>query len=441
MPSAPGTVSGGTYRDDGRMIDPRLQAVLDDAVRPTRGEDETAPVSRPELSAVFSDTALAEITDAIGVTPRIGPDGTLTVSPALRRVMDAVVPRHYLADVPGPEQAPEGPYRNIGEGLTAQAITPPVTGTSPWFTTGHWHWLSAKGYVRPMPAELGIHFPHLFLSEAQIVHDLKEWAALDRHGALTAEADAMFGAVTGSATLTLYGTVLLYAHRRREPVTLPAELQEFGVAAAVRDVPRVTFAVGLTDDEVVTALVNNDTVVFNRRWRRSGLDDDAAVALRELLDPVHDWAPYPLDAPVTLAGEVVEELATGETTAGIIDSEPGDEASEEERAADRERREKVGGGVRSVLRGAHLPKPATEAIAAIATATTDAMAQVTVKTAEVDVPRGEPAALALAFLRGRGVVASYPSWSGTRLFITYVTGNEPGIATGISALRRVASGG
>jgi hypothetical protein len=263
---------------------------------------------------------------------------------------------------------------------------------------------------------------------------------LNYRGEITDEAKAMFGAVSGDADLTLYGTVLLYAHRR-EPVKLPAELEELGLAAAVRNVPRVTFAIGLTDREVVTALVNNSTVVFNRRHRRGEIVADAAETLRGLLDPGGDWAPYPMSGPVTLPGEVVERLATGEDTAGLIDDEPGEDAPDAEKAADAERRERVGKGVRSVLRSSRIPSGAAEDVAGIATATTDALAQVTLHDRSVDVSRGEPAALALAFLRGRGVVASYPSGSGPTRTITYVSGNTTGIRTGIAALRRVVIGG
>lgn len=386
------------------MIDPRLQAALDAAS--TSLNDH-----RPDLSAAATTAVSAQVS--------LDPAG---------------------ADVPGPDAAPDGPYRNVSEWLSVDS-TPaaPAAHASPWFTVSHWHWLAAKGHVRQIPVELGLTFPHLFLSEGQIANDLTAWEALDGRGEITEEAAAMFAAVSGAAELTLYGTVLLYAYRR-EPVELPAELKEFGLEAAVRNVPRVTFSIGVTEREVVTVLVNNGTVIFDRRRRRGDAAAEAAQGLRKLLDPADDWKPYPLPTTITLPGEAVDALATSENTAGVIDSEPGEDATDDEKTADIERRERVRKGVRRVLVTAKVPADASAAIADIATATTDALAQVTVRTNTVDVPRGEPSALAIAFLRGKGVVASYPAGTGRFRRVTYVPGTVSGIATGIAALRRVAEG-
>lgn len=352
----------------------------------------------------------------------------------------AALRARMAAEVPGRDKAPAGPHRLIGDWLSADAASAaPVTATSPWPTTSHWHWLAAKGYVRQMPLQLGVTLPHLFLSEEQIVHDLRAWSALDSRGGITGEAEAMFGAVTGHAELTLYGTVLLYAHRRA-PVEVPAELAQLGLQAAVRNVPRVTFGVGVAEREVVTVLVNNDTLVFARRWRRTETVTDAADALLGLLDPDGRWSPYQMPGPVTIPAGTAHELAAGEDTAGVIDTEPGEDATEAERAADLKRRERVGKGTRAALRAARVPARAVDALVGIATATTDAIAQVTVHDGAVDVPRGEPSALAVAFLRGRGVVASYPNGSGPLRTITYTPADAAGIRSGIAALRRVAGG-
>lgn len=377
--------------------------------------------------AAEQDPRMAPIAEAASSEIRIGPDGTITASPALRTAMRALVP--------GRDKAPSGANRVIGGWLTADATTAaPVTETSTYFTLSHWHWLAAMNLVRAIPADLGPTYPHLFISEAQIIHDLKAWSALDEHGKLTTEAEAMFGAVTGHAELTLYGTVLLYA-QRRDPVKLPEMLKEFGLEAAVRDVPRVTFAIGITDREVVTALVNNTTVVFTRRLRRDEDTADAAAAVLELLDPDNQWPPYPLATPIVLPGELVDQLATGKDTGLLIDTEPGEDATEEEQDKDAAKRDKVRNSVRSVLGAAKTPAAAAEAIAEIASSTTHALAQITVRTSEVDVSRTDPGALAVVFLRDRGAVASYPSGTGQFRRITYVAANAPGITTGISVLR------
>ena len=413
------------------MIDPRLADVLAESGSPA--PTETAPST---LDTLVTGPAPATPTAGSVRTPTVPIGSTGGANTALQAALRA----QMQAAVPGRDKAPEGEHRLIGGWLTAStAESAPVTGTSPWFTVSHWHWLAAKGMVPQMPYELGPTLPYLFTSESQIVHDLSEWSALDSRGEITAEAAAMFAAVTGDATLTLYGTVLLYA-QRREPVEIPFELREFGLEAAVRNVPRVTFAIGLTDQEVVTALVNNSTVVFSRRHRRSELVPDAAGALQGLLDPAGAWTPYPMTGAVTLAADAVEALATGPDTAGVIDEEPGEDATDTERAADAERRKTIDKAVHTTLTRARIPTGAAADIAGIATATTDALAQITLRTREVDVPRGDPAALAIAFLRNRGVVASYPSGSGSNRHITYVTGNRSGIESGIEALRRVVTG-
>lgn len=410
------------------MIDPRLQAAVDAAMHPDPAPDGGPGLSTEDIVGLFTNP------------PRIGPDGTLTVTPALRQMMDRA-PGGAVPEIPGAEAAPAGPHRDVGGGISAANDTPPVTGTSAWFTAAHWHWLAAKDMTRPVPLELGPTAPFLFISEAQIIRDLREWSVLDARGHITAEAAAMFEVVSGTAELTLYGTVLLYAHRRREPVEIPAVLEEYGVGAGVRDIPRISFAIGLTSAEIVTTVVNNGSVVFTRRWRRGGIDADAAVALRTLLDPQDVWPPYPLPHPVVIPHGAVEQLARSEETAGVIDTEPGEEATAAERATDAALRARVGGGVRSVLREARIPSDAAESMADIAAATTDALAQVVVRTSTVDVSRGEPSALALAFLRGKGVVASYPGGSGQFRRVSYVPGTASCIETGIASLRRVVSGG
>jgi len=404
------------------MIDPRLEAALT--------ADPTNRDATGDLGALVN--ANTTPTAAAAAAPRAG-------STSAKSGLEAALRAQMTTEVPGRDKAPEGPLRTIGGWLSAPAESGPVTETSPWFTVSHWHWLAANDLVRQMPADLGPTFPHLFISESQIIHDLTEWSALDSTGEITDEARQMFAAVTGDAELTLYGTVLLYAHRR-EQVELPSELKEFGLDAAVRNVPRVTFAIGVTGQEVVTVLVNNDTVVFTRRHRRTELVPDAAAELRDLLDPTETWEPHPMTGPVTLPIDAVDQLANGADTAGVIDDQPDKDATDEERAADTARRKKIDKSVRTVMRAARIPTGAAEDISSIATATTDALAQVTMRTRTVDVPRGEPAAVAIAFLRDRGVVVSYPSGSGSNRHITYVSGNRSGIETGIEALRRVVTG-
>ena len=377
---------------------------------------------------------MAPIAEAAKSEIHVGADGTLIVSPALRAAMRALVP--------GRDKAPtDGMHRSIGEWLSADnTVAAPVTETSPYFTVSHWHWLAATGKVRRMPAELGPTFPHLLTSEAQITHDLTAWSALDPQGRLTAEAEAMFGAVTGHANLTVYGTVLLYG-QRRAPAELPPELKEFGLEAAVRDVPRVTFVIGLTTREVVCALVNNISVVFTRRLRRADEATDAATAILELLNPDGRWPAYPLPRPIVLPAAVVDELASDKDSVTLFDADPDADADADALRADADARERARTATTRVLRAAKTPAAAQSTIADIASSTTHALAQITVSTRDVDVPRGDPGALALVFLRDKGIVASYPTSSGKFRRITYTAGNATGITSGINALIGAYNGG
>ncbi|KMV19715.1 hypothetical protein ACT17_06475 [Mycolicibacterium conceptionense] len=385
-------------------------------------------------AAVVANPGVAPIAEAAKADIRVGADGKLIASPALRAAMRALVPGRD--NTPGDTR-----HRSIGGWLTADNLgLAPVTETSPYFTVSHWHWMSAMGMIRQIPAELGPTFPHLLTSEAQIVHDLKAWSALDEKGDLTAEAAEMFGAITGHANLTVFGTVLLYG-QRRDPVELPAELKQYGLEAAVRNVPRVTFVIGVTDKEVVCALLNNLTVVITRRPRRADTNEDAAAAVRDLVDPTDLWPAYPLKAPIILPGAVVDQLASNPDSSKVIDTEPGEDASDEERAADTALREKARKTTEAALRASKTPTWVREAMSEIASATTDATAIITVRVSDVDVSRGEPAAMPLAFLRGKGIVASYPSGSGSVRSITYVPGTVAGITNGIRSLSNAYRGG
>ncbi len=392
------------------------------------GEDERESELHKLINLVVEkDPGIASIAEAAKTEVRLGADGKIIASAALRTAMRALVP--------GRDKAPtDTAYRNIGGWLSADNLAvAPVTEAMPYFTVSHWHWLAAKNLVRQMPTELGPTFPHLLTSEAQIMHDLRTWSALDERGHLTEEAKAMFDTVTGHAGLTIYGTVLLYA-QRRAPVKIPTELKEFGIEAGVRDVPRVTFVIGVGKREVVCALVNNITVVFTRRLRRDNEHADAAAALLDLLDPEGQWPGYPLAANVVLPGSVVEQLSADPDTSKIIDSEPEPDADDKARAADDAVRLRARKSARKILQAAKIPAGAQTAIAELAGSTTHALATITVSTRDVDVSRGRPGSMALAFIRGRGIMASYPAGSGDVRRITYTSGNRTGINAGIGAL-------
>lgn len=420
--------TAGTQEDTDRTLtDIPAETAEEPAAGSAAGVNTASDAEMIQL-AINANPAMAPIAEAARSEIRVGADGKITASPAMLAAMRAMVPT--------PDQSES---RTIGGWLHHDTETAPVTGTLPFFTVSHWHWLSATNKVRRMPAELGLTFPQLLTSQAQIVHDLTAWGCLDESGQITDEAKGMFAAVTGHAELTVYGTVLLYA-QRRPPSQVPEELRGFGMEAAVRDVPRVTFVIGVSEREVVCALVNNISVVFTRRLRRGGVAADAAAEVLDLLDPQDQWPGYPLAAPIVLPAAVVDQLAADPAASALIDSDPDENADNSVRASDRARREQARKAATSVLASAKTPSGARAAIAEIAGLTTHALAQITVKTAGSDVSRGVPGALALSFIRDKGVIASYPSGSGHMRRVTYVAGTQVGIENGIKALSSAYSG-
>lgn len=416
---------------EGELVDTRDVLVseekLAEAMNKTVEELRESAAQREATLAALS-AHIPEVSAAIAARSLVGNRGDLSIS-AMQDIVDV-----------GRDKLAPDTQRLIGGWLCAPLEgTAPVTGTSAWFTVSHWHWLAAKQYVRKMPSMLGLNLPYLFVSEAQIMHDLREWGVLMADGEITDEARSMFDAVSGSAEMTVFGTVLLYSMRHEMP-QLPKQLVDLNAQCAVRDIPRVTFAIGITGREVVSVLLNNHTAYFDRRLRRSTPTRDAAVAVRKLLDPGDDWPAFPIRTPVTVTSAVAEQLATDPDTKALLDTEPGPDAPDEVRVADAEKRKAIGKGVKRIAKAANISSSSAEVLADIATATTHSMAQITLRTSDVDVARGDPAAVALYFMQGRGAFVGYPTGNGQWRRITYVSGDVGGIEKGIEALRNTYRG-
>lgn len=411
---------------EGELVDHRDVVVpeekLAEAVNKTVEELRETAAQREATLTALADL-VPEVAEAVAARSMVRNRGDLSIS-AMREIVEA-----------GRDTLVPDTQRLIGGWLAAPLdSTAPVTGTSQWFTVSHWHWLAATGHVRKMPNMLGLNLPYLFVSEAQIMHDLHAWGVFDSEGGITSEARTMFDAVSGSANITLFGTVLLYFLRHEMP-QLPKQLVDLNAQCAVRNIPRVTFAIGITDREVVSVLLNNHTAYFDRRLRRSTETRDAAMAVRQLLDPADEWAAFPIRTPVTVTSDVADQLASDPDTRMLLDTEPDPDAPPEVRVADTEKRRVISKGVKRIAKAANISTSSTEVLSEIATATTHAMAQITLRTSDVDVSRGDPAAVAVNFMRDRGVVVGYPSGNGKWRRITYVPGDLDGIEKGIEALR------
>jgi protein-disulfide isomerase-like protein with CxxC motif len=386
-------------------------------------------------SAAERESVLADLADAV---PQVA--AAIAARSAYRNRDDLSIAAVREMVETGHDNSATHTYRKVGERLSVSADTSaPVTGTSEWSTVSHWHWLAATGHVRQIPKMLGPTLPYLFLSEAQIVHDLTEWSVLDGDGNITDEAAAMFAAVSGSANLTLFGTVLLHSQRHPTP-QLPKQLVALNLQHAVRAIPRVTFSIGITDREVVSALMNNHRVYFQRRLRRATETRDAAVAVRELLDPGDDWPAFTMRTPVTVTSKVMAQLAADPSTSAVLDTEPAADAPDEVRVADTEKRQEVRKEVKRIAKSANVSSESADLLADIAASTTHTLAEICLRTSDVDVSRGDRASLALTFLQGRGAVVNYPTGNGEWRRITYVPGDVSGIEKGVEALRSIYRG-
>ncbi|KXO92974.1 Uncharacterised protein (plasmid) [Tsukamurella tyrosinosolvens] len=440
------------------MIDPRLAAVLADTDAPTTPSADHVPAPAAHLNGTDEETAaVASSEDAEELEPEEAIEIAVAVDPKLTSVAEAVKGgvsasggsvkastslRAEMSRVTSPSDLTEAnaDHRTIGGWLTVDnSLTAPVTSTSPYFTLSHWHWLAAKGLIQQLPADFGPTLPRLDLSEGQIVHDLTQMEALDRSGALTSEAKAMFDALSGLADVTVSGIVLL-RYLRRTGVEIPSVIKEFNLEKAVRHIPRVTFRIGVTANEVVCALLNNSTFSITRSYRVAGAAEDAASALLDLLDPDRQWQPYPLKAPVVLPAATIRSLAADPETGTVIDTDPGEDATEDEREDDAARRKAIRTAVTAAATAVDVPSTAAAALADIGSATVHASAEITVATSAVDVSRAEPAALAMAFLTGKGLVLSYPRGEGATKQIVYAGGTEKRIEEAIETLRASFAG-
>lgn len=436
-------------------IDARLQEVLSRikyVSPPVDAEAEADADTAFSSMAKSSEELVAEIAERLDSSVAEAENGLASLSQTYPEVAEAVKMRDAfrrrgelsmvsIQELVGQGRDQHGhTQRLIGGWLTAGGdTTAPVTSVSPSFTVSHWHWLAAKGYVRRMPNMLGPTLPYLGMSEGQIVHDLRAWSVFDDAGDITAEAADMFAAITGQAQITLFGTVLLYGLRRPTP-QLPKQLVELNLSCAVRGVPRVTFVVGITDREAVSALVNNHVVTVQRRLRRASPTRDAAMEVRGLLDPTGQWPVFPMRSPVTITADVAKQLSADPATAPLLDTEPAADATDEVRVADAEKRKKISAGVQRIAKSAKVAPASAQVLSDIATDTVHAMAQICLRTSDIDVARGDPAALAISFLRNRGTVASYPTGNGAWRRITYVPADVDGIERGIGALHALYRG-
>lgn len=157
--------------------------------------------------------------------------------------------------------------------------------------------LYQRKQILGLPYELGV------LPEApptqQTYLDLIEWGVLDNDGVLTPEAAPQFEGLIDYQWAS-FGTILLFNERRPVKVDLPTEFFDYGYQHAIRDVPRVTFQIGVRNDHIVTAILNGGQLQLSLDEAGHDLKSNCArVAdfLMKILDPSGEWEPYPMGVP------------------------------------------------------------------------------------------------------------------------------------------------
>ncbi|WP_071289602.1 ESX secretion-associated protein EspG [Mycolicibacterium llatzerense] len=164
------------------------------------------------------------------------------------------------------------------------------------FNQKHLIELHRRGLLPTLPLELG---PMPFADEGpQIWEDLLRWRIVDGvTGQLCEEAKELFAGLVEYDWAT-WGIVLLYNQRKEVEFDIPDEFARYGLQYAVRDIPRVTFLIGVRNEHITTAVLTNGRLQIGRdpfvRNREDDVDRQIGSILLRILDPEQRWAPYPM---------------------------------------------------------------------------------------------------------------------------------------------------
>lgn len=197
-----------------------------------------------------------------------------------------------------------------------------------------------RGLINELPYELGP-MP-LLPGGPEIGKDLARWNVIDGRGKLTSEAAALFAGIT-AYSWAITGTVLLYNERRDIQAQIPDELLKYGLQYAIRDIPRVTFLIGVLSKTIEGVAEPVISSIVQARGRliigadqhprtEEGAYQKVAQIVSAIIDPKRTWKPYPLAETAIPAAtatavaadrnndpERVEGIAET-ATAGLIDA-------------------------------------------------------------------------------------------------------------------------
>ncbi|AOS94964.1 hypothetical protein AN480_28390 (plasmid) [Mycobacterium intracellulare subsp. chimaera] len=283
--------------------------------------------------------------------------------------------------------------------------------------------LHRRGLLERLPMELG---PMPIANFGpQLWEDLIRWRIVD--GAtetLNPEAKKLFDGLI-NYEWAVWGIVLLYNERRRVVADLPAEFFRFGVQHAVRDIPRVTFLIGVLNQRVTTAVLANGELDISsdpaEGPRPADIQRQIAKILLTVLDPGQKWAPYPM------------------TRVSIPAPDSGGRKLSALRNGDPKERKKILSTTTAGLKKAGVTAQTSEVIAELLSQDNPASAQITVtrKTGTGRHTARDNAAGVLFFGGTKtGVVVSYPTRAPDHEpWVTYEPGSVDGVARAIAALQ------
>lgn len=297
------------------------------------------------------------------------------------------------------------------------------------FSIHHFVWLSRNGLVTDYPYVLGPFPATLDLAntgrfDARLKEDLQRWNVLSPEGVLNPDAEFLFNAILGSAEWMLWGTVLLHSLKTNARAEFdPKNADDFGLKHAVRDIPRVTFAIAVTEREIVTALNAPPALIFGRAPRTGDVYRQVGEIFKDMLDPEHNWSPWD-GSQLTISASNADVMAKDPKTSKMVNDETDPEAVDAQTEA-----------IEDALTELNVPSHVSKEFADLMSVPTIASAQAVLDYMGPQGTRTTSLGVGVSFLDGKGVVVSYPVGKTHRTrSLYYVPGDVKGFSDAVEAL-------
>ncbi|TXH11173.1 MAG: hypothetical protein E6R04_03165 [Spirochaetes bacterium] len=307
------------------------------------------------------------------------------------------------------------------------------------FSIHHLVWLSRNGLVNDYPYALGpfpatLDFADTGRFDSRLKEDLQRWGVLTSDGQLNPDAEFLFNAILGSSEWMLWGTILLHSLKTNARAEFdPKKADDFGLKHAVRDVPRVTFTIAVTEQEIVTAMNAPPALIFGRAPRTGKVCEQVGEILKDMLDPEHNWSPWE-GSQLTISAGNADAMAKNPETSKMVS----EDAEQEDVEAQSE-------AIEAALTELDVPLHVSKEFADLMSVPTTASVQAVLDYASDRGRITTSLGIGVAFLDGKGVVVSYPVGKTARTrSLYYVPGDTKGFVDAVEALvdlARVEAGG